>query len=149
MQTEEYNRRARALDPQSRVPERTMPSLIQLGKKLRFCNCMPGQHCYCEKPEFPTIDGPGEPSSRVSLGIGGSGVQNSHHAATEASQILQTVSSELLRLRKAWKFSWGLLEKYSVVWQNELNTGLVFGKLFLRGSDAEKVKLTRRVYTRQ
>lgn len=37
--TDEYNRRA----PQCGVVERTMPSLIQLGKKLRYCNCMTGQ----------------------------------------------------------------------------------------------------------
>lgn len=74
---------------------------------------------------------------------------NEHHAASAASQILQTVASELLRLRKARKFSWNLLEEYSVAWQKELDTGLVFGNLFLRGSDKEKVKLTKMVFSRQ
>ncbi|KAK1352946.1 hypothetical protein POM88_052784 [Heracleum sosnowskyi] len=73
--------------------------------------------CCCIIPEFPIIDGHGEPSSRVSLGTG-SAVHNPHLAASEASQILQTVSSELLRLRTTGKFSWDLLEEYSDAWEN-------------------------------
>ncbi|KAK1393558.1 hypothetical protein POM88_012614 [Heracleum sosnowskyi] len=114
--TDEYNRRA----PQCGVVERTMPSLIQLGKKLRYCNCMTGQKCSCPVPEFPIIDGPGEPSSHVSLGTG-SASHNSHLAANEASHTLQTVTSELMRLRKAGKFSWDSLGNYTDAWERELN----------------------------
>lgn len=50
--TDEYNRRA----PRCGVAERTMSSLIQLGKKLRFCSCMPGQVNQIFNMSFLVID---------------------------------------------------------------------------------------------
>lgn len=81
----------------------------------------------------------------MSLGTG-SASHNSHLAANEASHTLQTVTSELMRLRKAGKFSWESLGNYTEAWERELNRAAGYGKLFLSGNDQEKVKLTKIVF---
>lgn len=144
--THEYNRRAN----EAGVPQRIMTSLIQLGRRLQFCHCRRGeqQHCSCIVPQFPVIDGPGGPSSHVSLGSGS--IRVSEYPSNEVTRTLDYISRELERLRKVKKFTYENLVSFIDAWEHELCTGVGQSRLFMNSNcDNFKMKISKIVLKRQ